>query len=348
MEEKRIRIAFRRRLAAACSVLALVGGILATQCFVAAESAPDAAAFWEPLPDQSRESVPAAFSFHMRVGELEPDNAIYTVSILREEDWVLTLNNKEYTVAYDSEYTDVQCVADGMEILSQERVQTGEELTVKILPASSELRLSSVTFTVMNGDEAVITFPTRYGLNTNAGNWFDGSTKYIWRDYYSTLLQEGEITAEQYSRVTDVLNYLLEEPATEDPMLSVGMPIPLTIRNQPWNMTCRAGEQIWTQISATGSRLSYRWQYYDPAAKAWVDVDNNSRSFNLIFFARESYDGRYYRCVVTDENGDSILSDSVKLTVLPADAASEDPRREASREASGGQSVEPGVSRARR
>ncbi len=282
--------------------------------------------YLEPTgPNPPGVTVPPELSFSGRVTQPDPDDAVYVVSILAAAD--------SEEADFDSDYTDVLCETEGVELLSQERTETGEELTVRILPASSPLRLSFVTLRVMDGEKEKISF-TYYGLNTEEGVWFQTPPGSIWQAYYSKLVNAGKITPEQYQRVIDALRYLLTEPVLEDPMLSLGTPIPLTITHQPMDLTCYPGEIAWFWISATGSLLTYQWQCYDPETKTWTDAAyGNPGSSSLTFIAEEFHNGLYYRCVVTDENGDSITSAYARMTVPtatepPPEGPPEEPREE--------------------
>lgn len=90
----------------------------------------------------------------------------------------------------------------------------------------------------------------------------------------------------------------------------------LKIRMQPQDITVSLGQKVSIPVIATGKGLKYQWELSKDGGKTWnksaVDGYNTS---TIIFNAIESFHGRKYRCVVTDENGDSIISDSATIFI---------------------------------
>ncbi|MBQ1390810.1 MAG: cell wall-binding repeat-containing protein, partial [Firmicutes bacterium] len=89
--------------------------------------------------------------------------------------------------------------------------------------------------------------------------------------------------------------------------------IPLcTIIKDPQDLTVLAGDTASFSIQAKGKIKSYQWRYY-----------NGHSSYNCTgatwptysFTAAPGDNGKYYYCVVTDEDGDTYSSDTARLTV---------------------------------
>ncbi len=87
------------------------------------------------------------------------------------------------------------------------------------------------------------------------------------------------------------------------------------ISTQPGNKTVAANKSVTFTVAATGSNLTYQWQYSKNNGSSWIDCTSggyNTKSFS--FTAKESMNGRLYRCKVSNSSG-SVTSNSAKLTI---------------------------------
>ncbi len=97
--------------------------------------------------------------------------------------------------------------------------------------------------------------------------------------------------------------------------LTVGSSSAPAISTQPGNKTVAANKSVTFTVTATGSGLSYQWQYSKDNGKNWTDCTSgayNTASFS--FKATASMNGRLYRCKVSNSSG-SVTSNSAKLTI---------------------------------
>ncbi len=98
----------------------------------------------------------------------------------------------------------------------------------------------------------------------------------------------------------------------------------LAITTQPQDVTADVGDTVSFTVKATGSGLTYQWQYSTDSGTTWKTSSNKTAKCSVS--VTESKDGYQYRCVVTDENGDTVTSDaatlsitSISITVQPED-----------------------------
>lgn len=104
--------------------------------------------------------------------------------------------------------------------------------------------------------------------------------------------------------------------------------IPLAITTQPESCSVEAGGSICLKVVATGEGLSYQWFFSDADAEfqeTGVTADTFTDTMT------EAMDGRKLYCVVTDQNGNSLQSDTVTLTLKisePEDPEPENPEPE--------------------
>ena len=89
----------------------------------------------------------------------------------------------------------------------------------------------------------------------------------------------------------------------------------LKITSQPEDVTGAVGEIVNFHVEANKTDVTYRWQW-STDGKTWkncTSVGYNTDTFS--FTMKETLDGRYYRCKVTDAYGNYLTSDSAVLTV---------------------------------
>ena len=76
------------------------------------------------------------------------------------------------------------------------------------------------------------------------------------------------------------------------------------------------GEKATFSVVATGSGLSYQWQYSWDNGETWGNMGSAvPKTATLQLTTQASYDGIMYRCAVTDSTGTTIYSNGVKLNI---------------------------------
>ena len=88
----------------------------------------------------------------------------------------------------------------------------------------------------------------------------------------------------------------------------------LAITSQPVNKTANAGEIVTFEVKATGTGLTYRWQYSTDNGVTWKNSAAKSETYRAL--VQEAYDGYMYRCVVTDASGTTVTSNAALLMVV--------------------------------
>ena len=87
------------------------------------------------------------------------------------------------------------------------------------------------------------------------------------------------------------------------------------ITKQPEDQDVVEGKVAKFSISASGSKLKYRWQINEDGK--WLDcTDYGADKASLQFKATLDRDGSSYRCIVTDSDGGSTTSDTVSVRVF--------------------------------
>ncbi len=89
------------------------------------------------------------------------------------------------------------------------------------------------------------------------------------------------------------------------------------ITKQPDDIYAKLTQGRNISISAEGNNLSYQWQISDNQGASWTDsaaTGYNTNTLSIIVGSR-IYDGRLYRCKVTDGNGTILYSDTCQVII---------------------------------
>ena len=100
------------------------------------------------------------------------------------------------------------------------------------------------------------------------------------------------------------------------------------ISKQPASATAASGSTVKFSITASGSGLSYQWQYSVDSGTSWDNITNTSysgvKTATLSVQAITSRNGFRYRCKVTNSSG-SVYSNTAKLTVVTTPSITKQP-----------------------
>ena len=93
--------------------------------------------------------------------------------------------------------------------------------------------------------------------------------------------------------------------------------LPTAINTQPTPQKVTAGSTATFAVEAVGIDLSYQWQTKTSSSGSWKDCTfDGSQTATMSVPATTARNGYYYRCVITDGNGESLTTDIVRLYVL--------------------------------
>ena len=94
--------------------------------------------------------------------------------------------------------------------------------------------------------------------------------------------------------------------------LTVTVPKPV-IETQPAAASAAVGETAVFTVAASGSGLTYQWQYSSDYGKTWKNKTGSTAATHAVT-VKASYNGMLYRCKVTNSGG-TVTSSKVRLTV---------------------------------
>ena len=88
----------------------------------------------------------------------------------------------------------------------------------------------------------------------------------------------------------------------------------ITITTQPVNFAGTEGSTAKFTVSATGTGLTYQWQL--KKGKSWANLTTGgATTATLSVKVDSSKNGKVYRCLITDANGEELASNEVSITV---------------------------------
>ncbi len=94
------------------------------------------------------------------------------------------------------------------------------------------------------------------------------------------------------------------------------------IKTQPKNSTAVNANTASFKVVATGSGLTYQWQYKNPATGVWKNCSSATTGYNKATMTvagvsgTTNRNGYQYRCVITDGAGNTVTSEAATLTVF--------------------------------
>ena len=109
-----------------------------------------------------------------------------------------------------------------------------------------------------------------------------------------------------------------EEYADVDNHVRLLLITQLCIIEQPVSIPVSAGREAVFSVAAAGGKAPYRYQWQRMVGPdRWEDIPGANQDTYRIESIKEDQNGLTVRCVVTDQFGDYVLSDSATLTLLP-------------------------------
>ena len=112
-------------------------------------------------------------------------------------------------------------------------------------------------------------------------------------------------------KITDVNNNVVYSNA-----VTLTVKAALAITTQPKSVTANVGETATFKVVATGTGLTYQWQWRKNASSTWASTTvSGNKTATITVPATAARNGYQYRCKITDANGKIVYSNAATLTV---------------------------------
>lgn len=186
--------------------------------------------------------------------------------------------------------------------------------TLKLRPAQTvEITRHPVDVTVTRGKTATVSVAaTGDGLSYR---WYyadAGSSAFaksgVATASYSLMMTSARNGRRVYCVVTDQYG---NKESSECVTLSMVEPVKIT--RQPVDVARDGGKTATVSVAATGEGLSYSWYYADAGSTAFARSSVTTASYSLLMSSAR--DGRRVYCVVRDQYGNTVQSNTVTLSL---------------------------------
>lgn len=150
--------------------------------------------------------------------------------------------------------------------------------------------------------------------NANSSKWYNSSMEGCQTATVSVPVQQFRDGQKYRCIVTDGKgNSLTSESAKMTVSFIDGT---LEIIQQPEDCTGVVGETAIFSVTAQGTGLSYQWQYCNASSSKWFNSSMTGNMEDTISVTVANYrNGQKYRCVVSDADGNTVTTKTVKLIV---------------------------------
>lgn len=150
-----------------------------------------------------------------------------------------------------------------------------------------------------------------WNIMCNEG-WYSGQRTAVYGIYGDDSLDGRLLRARVYTN-DDV------EQTTEPVTIHV-VKVPLEITTQPVSQTIDWGTDAELNVIAEGRDVNYLWQRYDPEEGDWSNYSDQSKDGSLYVNYNDNYisndEGYQFRCVISDDQGQSLISDEVTVIFI--------------------------------
>lgn len=163
-------------------------------------------------------------------------------------------------------------------------------------------------------DESVA-FSGEFGSSYEAVNALENLQMQI---YSKPTVNASGASQVRYERVVTFTNLVLTVSWEENS--STGNTERLAITSQPLDSIVEIGETAYYNVSAQGTGLTYQWQYKAPNRTVWKNSPaTGSNTSCLILEWTMNRDGYQYRCIITDESGNQIVTEVATFILVEED-----------------------------
>ena len=187
-------------------------------------------------------------------------------------------------------------------------IKTKLEITKQPESVTAEINKTAEFKVQATGDN--LKYQWQYSKD-NGGNWINSSNPSSTTDTFNLVAAANRNNFLVRCVITDEYGETLE---SDSAVLTIKTK--LEIIKQPESVTTEVNKTAEFTVEATGDNIKYQWQYSRDNGKSWINSSNTSSitdTFNLVAAANRN--NFLVRCVITDEYGEIIESDSAVLTI---------------------------------
>ena len=226
-------------------------------------------------------------------------------------DWT-SKTTASISVAF-AEYRDgmsVRCIvtdASGKKVTSNAAILTyNYPLSITKQPASTTVTANSAAGFSVTATGTKLSYLWQY-KKAGESKWTDWTTKTT-----AAITVAYDKSRDGMSLRCKITNGYGKSVTSDVVTLTYKKAAAIVITKQPASTSVAANTIASFSLTATGSKLTYLWQYKKAGESKWTDWSTKTTAAITVAYDK-SRDGMSLRCKITDGNGDSVYSDNVTL-----------------------------------
>ena len=148
-----------------------------------------------------------------------------------------------------------------------------------------------------------------YFRNAGTETWYTSSVR---DNTYDDIMTTARAGREVYCVITDAFGNKVKT----DVVTLIRVPVKLEITIQPTDAMAAFGEMFCAAVEAKGDGLKYQWYFRNAGTDTWYTSGVRDNTYDDIM--TKARNGREVYCVITDQWGNSVTTDTVKLIAVPS------------------------------
>ena len=201
------------------------------------------------------------------------------------------------------------------------------EGTAKITVTTANKKKAEVTVTVVDPYKPGSVSFAKKSVSMKAGDKLTlepklqpaaARTVFTWKSSKAKVaeVKDGVVTAKAAGKAKITVTTANKKKATVEIIVTASSDTGPAIAAQPKDLRLKEGKSGTFTVRATGSGLKYQWQLLIDDFPVWDNIEGATKPGYTVK-ASAANNLTQYRCVVTDEKGRSVSSDTVSLVVEP-------------------------------
>ncbi len=197
-------------------------------------------------------------------------------------------------------------------------------VTISMIPAI-KITKQPASVKVANGQTAKVALTASgEGLKyawyfKNAGAAGFSKTTAFAGNTYSVTMDKTRSGRQLYCVVTDKYGQKVQTN-----IVTVSMAAAPKITKQPVSVKAISGKNVTVSLAASGEGLTYKWYYKNKSASSF-SLTTSYKGASYTAQMNEERDGRQLYCVVTDKYGQSVKTNTVTISMIPAPKITREP-----------------------
>ncbi|WP_302626638.1 hypothetical protein [uncultured Eubacterium sp.] len=190
-------------------------------------------------------------------------------------------------------------------------LDTDKTIIFTVQPKCTYVAVGATAFLEVRAKGTGLTY--QWQMSTDGGvTWRNPSSASAKTRMYGFQMKENYAGMQFRCVVTDVNG---ESVISDTVVIGIGNGLPIVIKSQPSSTRIvKEGNSTLFIIDAEGEDLKYQWQMSTDNGQTWKNTTASGANTAMFGFnVKSSYNGRQLRCIITDANGNSVISKTITI-----------------------------------